>query len=109
MNAPASIAAVAAATTVRASARRAPRIPATRASPIERRLDALISLARRSGARGVVFYDVKFCEPELFDLPALRSGLQESGLPSLAIEVDLSDPLPEQARTRLEAFLEMIA
>jgi len=81
----------------------------TRASPIERRLDALISLARRSGARGVVFYDVKFCEPELFDLPALRSGLQESGLPSLAIEVDLSDPLPEQARTRLEAFLEMIA
>ncbi len=80
----------------------------TRASPIARRLDHLTSLARRGGARGVVFYGVKFCEPELFDLPALRAGLQEAGLPSLAIEVDLSDPLPEQARTRLEAFLEMI-
>lgn len=81
----------------------------TRGSPIAERLRNLKSLAERYGARGVVFYDVKFCEPELFDLPALRAGLQQAGLPSTSIEVDLSDPLPEQSKTRLEAFLEMIA
>lgn len=81
----------------------------TRGSPIQDRLDHLLGLAETTGARGVVFHDVKFCEPELFDLPALRSGLRDAGLPSIAVEVDLNDPLSHQARTRLEAFIEMIA
>ena len=81
----------------------------TLGSPIQDRLDHLLRLARSTGARGVVFHDVKFCEPELFDLPALRRGLRAAGLPSIAVEVDLNDPVSHQARTRLEAFLEMIA
>ena len=56
-----------------------------------------------------MFYDVKFCEPELFYLPALRHGLQDAGIQSIAIEVDLNDQLPQQALTRLEAFLEMVS
>ena len=80
----------------------------TRGSPIEARLAHLQGLAERSGARGVVFYEVKFCEPELFDHPALRRGLSEAGLPSVVIETDLNDPLSHQALTRLEAFLEMV-
>jgi len=79
-----------------------------RGHPIEERLAHLRRLAAASGARGVVFYDVKFCEPELFDLPLLRRGLQEAGLPSVHIEVDLNDALAQQVLTRLEAFLEMI-
>jgi benzoyl-CoA reductase/2-hydroxyglutaryl-CoA dehydratase subunit BcrC/BadD/HgdB len=81
----------------------------TRGSPIPDRLDHLLGLARSTGARGVVFYDVKFCEPELFDLPELRRGLRQAGLPSIAVEIDLNDPISNQARTRLEAFLEMVA
>jgi benzoyl-CoA reductase/2-hydroxyglutaryl-CoA dehydratase subunit BcrC/BadD/HgdB len=81
----------------------------TRGSPIADRLRRLTDLARRSGARGIVFYDVKFCEPELFDLPLLRAGLQEAGIPSTSVELDLSDPLPEQTLTRIDAFLEMIS
>ncbi len=80
----------------------------TRGSPIAERLQHLIGMARRTGARGVVFYDVKFCEPELFDLPLLRKGLQEADLPSVAIEVDLNEPLSHQTLTRIEAFLEMV-
>jgi benzoyl-CoA reductase/2-hydroxyglutaryl-CoA dehydratase subunit BcrC/BadD/HgdB len=76
--------------------------------PIQDRLEHLLGLARRTGARGAIFYDVKFCEPELFDLPALRRGLRDAGLPSIALEVDLNDPVAQQARTRLEAFLEML-
>lgn len=80
----------------------------TRGSPIRERLEHLVRMARQTGARGVVFYDVKFCEPELFDLPLLRRGLQEAGLPSVHIEVDLNDPLSHQTLTRIEAFLEMV-
>jgi benzoyl-CoA reductase/2-hydroxyglutaryl-CoA dehydratase subunit BcrC/BadD/HgdB len=80
----------------------------TRGSPISERLDHLLSLLESTGTRGVVFYDVKFCEPELFDLPLLRQGLREKGIPSLNVEVDISDELAQPALTRLAAFLEMV-
>jgi len=81
----------------------------TRGSPISERLQYLKGLAGKSGARGVIFYDVKFCEPELFDLPQLRAGLQAAGIPSLTVEVDLNDAQPHQVLTRIEAFVEMLA
>jgi benzoyl-CoA reductase/2-hydroxyglutaryl-CoA dehydratase subunit BcrC/BadD/HgdB len=56
----------------------------------------------------VIFYDIKFCEPELFDLPLLRQGLLKSGIPSLSVEVDISDGHSQPVLNRLEAFLEMI-
>lgn len=80
----------------------------TRGSPVQERLDHLLRLAKESGARGVVFYNVKFCEPELFYIPDLRRGLQDAGVPSVVIEVDIGDPLSHQVITRLEAFLEML-
>jgi benzoyl-CoA reductase/2-hydroxyglutaryl-CoA dehydratase subunit BcrC/BadD/HgdB len=78
-------------------------------SPIQARLSHLKEQIRRTGARGVLFYNVKFCEPELFDLPDIRKGLQETGVPSLLIEVDINDSLSNQVLTRVEAFLEMLA
>ena len=80
----------------------------TRGSSIAARIDHLSTLVSGTGAKGVVFYDVKFCEPELFDLPELRAALQARGIPSLALEVDLASELPHQAVTRLEAFVEML-
>ena len=80
----------------------------TRGNPIRERSQYLQQLVNTTGAKGVVFYDVKFCEPELFDLPDLRRALQETGVPSIAIEVDINDPLSHQVITRLESFLEMI-
>ncbi len=80
----------------------------TRGNPIQKRVEHLLRLADASQARGVVFYNVKFCEPELFDYPDLGRGLQKAGIPSLTIEVDLNDPVSQRVLTRLEAFLEMI-
>ena len=80
----------------------------TRGDPIEVRGAHLIQQVRASGAKGVVFYEVKFCEPELFDLPLLRDALAKSEIPSITVEVDLNEPLPQRALTRLEAFVEMI-
>ncbi len=80
----------------------------TRGSPIGERAEHLTSLVRESGARGIIFYDVKFCEPELFDLPDLRRHLKDAGIPSVNIEVDIGDPLPHQTLTRIGAFLEVL-
>jgi benzoyl-CoA reductase/2-hydroxyglutaryl-CoA dehydratase subunit BcrC/BadD/HgdB len=79
----------------------------TRGNPIQARFDYLQQLVTKTEAWGIVFYDVKFCEPELFDLPDLRRLLRQAAIPSLVIEVDIGEPLSYQVRTRLESFLEM--
>lgn len=81
----------------------------TRGSPTAERLSWLLGLARRTGAKAVLFHVVKFCEPEQFYLPQLRKGLEAEGLPSVVVEVDVSDRLGHQAVTRLEALLETVA
>ena len=81
----------------------------TRGSSLDERLAWLKSLAQSGGAQGVVFSVVKFCEPELFDLPELRRGLKQAGLASLVLEVDVNQEAGGQAATRLEAFGEMLS
>lgn len=81
----------------------------TRGAEVQGRTEHLKRLTQSSGARGVIFYDVKFCEPELFYLPTLRRKLQSAGIPSLSIEVDLNEAVSNQMTNRLEAFLEMVA
>jgi benzoyl-CoA reductase/2-hydroxyglutaryl-CoA dehydratase subunit BcrC/BadD/HgdB len=80
---------------------------ATRGSSVQDRADHLVRLATDSGAVGVLFWVVKFCEPDLFYLPQLREVLDGRGLKSAVVEFDISDPLPGGAITRLEAFLEV--
>ena len=80
----------------------------TRGNTIEERVKYLTEMAQNSGAKGIIFYEVKFCEPELFDLPNLRSCLKEEGLASIIIEVDINNPLPHQVATRIGAFLELL-
>lgn len=78
-------------------------------NPIQDRLQYLLEMVERTGARGIIFHSVKFCEPELFDLPQIRAGIQSQKIPSLVIEIDLNDSLSNQILTRLEAFMEMIS
>lgn len=80
----------------------------TRGCSIQERRTHLVNLARKTGARGAIFLEIKFCEPELFYLPLMREGLQRADIRSVSIEVDIADPLPDQVVTRLEAFVETI-
>jgi benzoyl-CoA reductase/2-hydroxyglutaryl-CoA dehydratase subunit BcrC/BadD/HgdB len=81
----------------------------TRTADQPARMRHLEALAERGGARGVIVHGVKFCEPELFDVPAIRSTFAARGLPVLVIEGELERQLSGQAVTRLEAFVEMLA
>jgi benzoyl-CoA reductase/2-hydroxyglutaryl-CoA dehydratase subunit BcrC/BadD/HgdB len=80
----------------------------TRGFSIGERLEFLIGKVRTSGARGVLFQMVKFCEPELFDVPVLLEGLKSKGIPALVIDTEINQGLSGQHATRLEAFSEMI-
>lgn len=81
----------------------------TRSSDVEARMAYLARLAGASGARGVLVHTLKFCEPELFDLPALKRTSAELGLPLLHVECELEAALSGQTATRIEAFAEMVA
>ncbi len=81
----------------------------TRSADHASRLDHLERLLERSGARGVLIHQQKFCEPELFDVPAIRKMLTERKTPLLYLEGELERELSGQAVTRIEAFAEMLS
>ena len=80
----------------------------TLGSPIAERAEYLTTRMRESGARGLLVYDVKFCEPELFDLPQLRDRLSAERLPMLHVEFETATTIAQQTLNRIEAFVEML-
>ena len=80
----------------------------TRGTDQEARLRHLVSLSEASGARGVLVHVQKFCEPELFDVPAILATFKARGMPVLVLEGELERSLSGQAETRLEAFVELL-
>ena len=77
------------------------------ARPLKMAEDVL-ARARACGARGVIGQTIKFCDPYLDRLPAVREQLREAGIPLLLLEGDCSLRSIEQQRTRIEAFIEML-
>lgn len=57
---------------------------------------------------GVIFLQTKFCDPYAFNYPYLRKRLEQEGIPSLLLEVEQNQPVPEAFRTRVEAFVETL-
>ncbi len=72
------------------------------------RASYLIERARELHADGVVFLVQKFCEPAEIDYPGIRRELDEEGIPVLELETDLGESSLEAARTRVDAFAEML-
>ncbi|MFZ5632479.1 MAG: 2-hydroxyacyl-CoA dehydratase subunit D [Bacillota bacterium] len=68
----------------------------------------LVDMARGSGADGLVFIHLKFCETENFDYPDMKSACESAGIPSIRLETELGNISLGQLETRLQAFLEML-
>lgn len=81
--------------------------PTTGAS-VKERCNHMVSLADCYDAKGVVVYNVKFCEPELFFQPLQRVALEASGRPVLYLEGDLSGTVSYQVVNRIQSFVEML-
>ncbi len=80
----------------------------TRGTTLAERAAELIKRMKASGAKGLVVYGVKYCEPELFELPRLRAYLADAGYPMLHVEHELEITVPQQLLTRIEAFVETL-
>jgi benzoyl-CoA reductase/2-hydroxyglutaryl-CoA dehydratase subunit BcrC/BadD/HgdB len=85
--------------------------------PCARTLDAgqpgglalrVVDAARSVGARGVVVQVMKFCDPYLSRLPAIRQALRQAQIPLLILEGDCNLRSLGQQQTRLAAFAEML-
>jgi len=68
-------------------------------------LQALIQECR---AQGVVYHALKFCDASSYDYALLRNCFAEAGIPVLYLETEYRDAGLEQARTRIQAFLEVL-
>lgn len=77
-------------------------------TPLGERLSYLDGLFTASKARGLVIHVVKFCDPELFQVPALQAHFAAKNAPVLVLETELEEQLSGQTQTRLEAFVEMV-
>ncbi len=85
------------------------RFPCPSRSRAETRLPLLMDEIAQSRAQGVVFLLQKFCTPHLADHPALSEELKARGIPNTMIELEEGGIDEGRMRTRLEAFLEMLA
>ncbi|HEY3446188.1 MAG TPA: 2-hydroxyacyl-CoA dehydratase family protein [Myxococcales bacterium] len=81
----------------------------TRGADQAARMRWLLSVFERSGAKGLLVHELKFCEPELFDVPALRKAFGARSIPVLYVEGELEAELSGQTSTRLEAFVELLS
>jgi benzoyl-CoA reductase/2-hydroxyglutaryl-CoA dehydratase subunit BcrC/BadD/HgdB len=81
----------------------------TKDSSLKERVDYLLEKIASSQAKGVIFYLVKFCETEWFDVPLMAEAVKEAGAAVLIVDVDLNRGLSGQLTTRIEAFVEMIS
>lgn len=70
--------------------------------------DHLLKLCKDGGATGVVVCLMKFCDPEEYDFPLYNKQLREAGIPTLSIDIDQQPTNYDQARTRVQAFAEIL-
>lgn len=58
---------------------------------------------------GVILFVYKYCDPYGFEVPAVKSYIEAAGTPVLYLEDEYSVSSLGRMKTRIEAFLEMIA
>lgn len=78
-------------------------------TPNDARVDQIIDLFEKSGARGVIHNSLVFCHPYIVESVLVREKLQEKNIPVLTLENDYGDADIDQLKTRFQAFIEMIA
>lgn len=75
--------------------------------PEKKRGDMLVELAKQKKADGIIFCMTSFCDPEEYDYPILKNIFKSNGIPYLNFEINDLNSV-EQARTRIQAFAEIL-
>jgi benzoyl-CoA reductase/2-hydroxyglutaryl-CoA dehydratase subunit BcrC/BadD/HgdB len=70
--------------------------------------EEVAAAAINAGARGVIGYTAKFCDPYIARMPGVLDALKKKGIPLLLLEGDCTLRSIGQHGTRVEAFIEML-
>ena len=76
--------------------------------PTEARLEYLLELAKTFDAEAVIYFNLKYCHPFLYEAPLYKKALEARGLPTHVLEVGHDMSGHGQLRTRIQAFIEML-
>jgi len=76
---------------------------------LENRFGYLKDYAKEWNVNGVILEVLRYCDSHGYEVPGLRDYLESIGLPSIYLEHDYSQSALAQLRTRVQAFLEVIA
>lgn len=85
------------------------KVPCACMHPPEKRFHHLREMVKQFDAQGVILYGLMFCDTFGYDFVAQKKSLEEAGIPVLQLELDYSSPAWAQMKTRVEAFLEVVA
>jgi benzoyl-CoA reductase/2-hydroxyglutaryl-CoA dehydratase subunit BcrC/BadD/HgdB len=84
-------------------------VPAPRLRDLPRRLSHIGRLVEARHVDGVICSYYKFCDPYLAEFPVVKHFLEARRVPVLLLEDEGAAVFSGQARTRLEAFLEILS
>jgi benzoyl-CoA reductase subunit C len=76
---------------------------------LEARFGHLRQYIQEFRVNGAILFIYKYCDPYGFEVPAMKSFIESAGTPVLYIEDEYSTSSLGRVKTRIEAFLEMIA
>jgi len=68
----------------------------------------IVKQARLHDVDGIVFLQLKFCDPHSFDYPYLKGFLDKAGIPNMLLESEDQLPPEGQLLTRFETFVHML-
>jgi len=84
------------------------KIPCPRMMNLEKRWEYLLKIIKDYQVKGVIFYNLKFCDTSMFELPLIREKLQKNKIPSLCLEGEFASNNLGRVKTRIQAFLEVL-
>lgn len=70
--------------------------------------DMLMNMVKDTGADAVVVCMMKFCDPEEYDFAVYNTQFDKAGIRYLYLEIDQETVSFEQARTRIQSFVEIL-
>ena len=84
------------------------KIPCPRMMDLEKRWVNLLEIIKNYQIDGVIFYNLKFCDTSMFELPLIKKRLQKYRIPSLCLEGDYTPATSGRIKTRIQAFMEVL-
>ncbi|MEW6034460.1 MAG: 2-hydroxyacyl-CoA dehydratase family protein [Chloroflexota bacterium] len=76
--------------------------------PMEARLEYMLELVREYNVAGIIYFNLMYCDPFLYEGVLFKKKLEAKGIPTIALETEHTPSGIGQLKTRVQAFLEML-